>query len=181
MPPAGPSFYAHIFHPAFNLDMDDTIETTDKFANHTRAVGKGVQGLRNVFGQLRQARIGKCSLSFLNDFYSSSFKEMSKAERLLSYSLLSLITSKPLATASTNGISDVYEEHNISDKGKGTMNVDGAWCWREGCEGQLALYSRPPEADLFTECLKLTKSMQRTCESLQSVADLYDDHVRHKF
>lgn len=28
------------------------------------------------------------------------------------------------------------------------------------------------------ECLKLTKAMQKTAESLQSVADLYDDHVR---
>jgi len=27
------------------------------------------------------------------------------------------------------------------------------------------------------DCLRLTKAMQRTAESLQSVADLYDDNV----
>ena len=60
---------------------------------------------------------------------------MSRAERLLSYSLLALITSKPLATAST-----ILEEEDeippLVDKGKGTMNADGAWCWREGCTGK---------------------------------------------
>jgi len=27
------------------------------------------------------------------------------------------------------------------------------------------------------DCLKLTKAMQKTSDTLQSVADLYDDHV----
>ena len=59
--------------------------------------------------------------------------EMFKAQRLLSYSLLSLITSKPLASAPTTGISEEDEEDD--SKPKGHMNADGAWCWREGCEG----------------------------------------------
>lgn len=58
------------------------------------------------------------------------------------------------------GVSEEDEEVNI--KGKGLLTKDGAWCWREGCE----------------ECLKLTKAMQRTADTLQSVADLYDDHAR---
>ena len=62
--------------------------------------------------------------------------EMSRAERLLSYSLLALITSKPLATASTT-IEEEDEIPPLMDKGKGTMNADGAWCWREGCTGKL--------------------------------------------
>jgi sorting nexin-9/18/33 len=64
---------------------------------------------------------------------------MSRAERLLSYSLLSLITSKPLATASTTTVEEEEEEEEIppwADRGKGTMNSDGAWCWREGCTGK---------------------------------------------
>lgn len=59
---------------------------------------------------------------------------MSKAERLLSYSLLSLVTSKPLASAPTTGIE---EEDEDSGKTKGLMNQDGAWCWRDECEGAL--------------------------------------------
>jgi sorting nexin-9/18/33 len=58
MPPAGPSFYAHVFHPAYNLDTEELADTANRFANHTRAVGKGVQSIRNIFAQVRQARVG---------------------------------------------------------------------------------------------------------------------------
>jgi hypothetical protein len=64
----------------------------------------------------------------------SDVKEMSKAERLISYSLLSLITSKPLAAAPTTGISEDDGTYNV--KGRGLTNKEGAWCWREGCEGE---------------------------------------------
>jgi len=99
---------------------------------------------------------------------------MSKAERLLSYSLLSLITTKPIATLPSAGVTtreeDFYfqsdrEELGESEehpKAKGYVNEQGAWCWREGCE----------------DCLKLTSALQKTGETLQSVADLYDDHAR---
>lgn len=63
------------------------------------------------------------------------FVEISKAERLLSYSLLSLITSKPLASAPLTGISEEDEASGGFDgKGRGLMNEDGAWCWREDCK-----------------------------------------------
>ncbi|KAJ4476149.1 hypothetical protein C8R41DRAFT_774091 [Lentinula lateritia] len=162
--PAGPSFYAQVFHPAFNLDLEDAEEAGERFATHTRAVEKGVQGLRSIFGRVREARL-----------------EMSKAERLLSYSLISLITSKPLAATSQSphipGIAEEDEDEDsdsssppdslntkthVKYKGKGLINEDGAWCWREGCR----------------ECLSLSKSIQRTAETLQNVADLYDDHAR---
>lgn len=145
MPPAGPSFYAHVYHPAFNLDLEDAEEAVRRFETHTRAVGKGVQGLRNIFGRVREARI-----------------EMSKSERLLSYSLLSLITSKPLASAPTTGT--VEEDNHYNAKDAGLMNEDGAWCWREGC----------------SNCLKLTKAVQKTSEALQNIGDLYDDHARRR-
>lgn len=142
MPPAGPAFYSQIYHPAFNLDAEDAEDAGSNFETHLHAVGKGVQGLRAVFGRVRDARI-----------------EMSKAERLLSYSLLSLITARPLLSPPTNtGV----DEENYIPKAKSLINSEGAWCWREGCQG----------------CLKLTKAMQKTSETLQNVADLYDDHAR---
>ena len=58
MKAAGPAFYASVFHPAFNLDAEDAAEAVDRFETHTRAVGKGVQGLRNVYGKIREARVG---------------------------------------------------------------------------------------------------------------------------
>ncbi|KAH9888059.1 hypothetical protein C8Q73DRAFT_201136 [Cubamyces lactineus] len=144
LPPKGPSFYANVYHPAFNVDAEEASEAVDRFVNHTRAVGKGVQSLRNIFGKVREARV-----------------EMSKAERLLSYSILSLITAKPLASAPTTGINEDDEEQGNSTA-HGHVNEDGAWCWRENCES----------------CLKLTKAMQKTSETLQIIADLYDDHAR---
>lgn len=64
---------------------------------------------------------------------------MSKAERLLSYAILSTITSRPLASAPTTGIS-INEEEDDEDADSGSrndghMNSDGAWCWRQDCEG----------------------------------------------
>ncbi|OJT05142.1 Sorting nexin lst-4 [Trametes pubescens] len=118
LPPKGPSFYANVYHPAFNVDADEALEAVDRFVNHTRAVGKGVQSLRNIFGKVREARV-----------------EMSKAERLLSYTLQSLITSKSLASAPTTGLSDDDdEEHEHGSTTQGHLNEDGAWCWRENCD-----------------------------------------------
>ncbi|CCM00641.1 uncharacterized protein FIBRA_02678 [Fibroporia radiculosa] len=159
LPPKGPSFYAEVYHPAFNLDADEASETVDKFVSHTRAAGKGVQGLRNIFGKIREARI-----------------EMSKAERLLSYSFLSLITSKPLASTSNGG--SIEEEEEDESRTKGLLNGDGAWCWRENCEGALVRVEAPHDTDEGEDCLRLTKAVQKTSETLQSVADLYDSHAR---
>lgn len=116
--------------------------------------------------------------------------EISKAERLLSYSLLSLITTKPIATLPSAGVtireedsffqSDQEEpdESEEPKKPKGYVNEQGAWCWREGCEGVPSLRTRFSTLHTPSDCLKLTGALQRTSESLQSVADLYDDHVR---
>ena len=62
---------------------------------------------------------------------------MSKYQRLFSYSLLSLITSTPLASApqQPNGLVHEDEEEEEDTSRKGLMNADGAWCWRENCEG----------------------------------------------
>ena len=151
LPPAGPSFYAHVFHPAFNVDTEEAMEAADRFANHTRAVEKGVQTLRGTFGKVREASVGELlHLYFLRMWSYLRFMlpaEMCKAQRLLAYSLLSLITSKPLASAFSAGTSPDEEEEADSDvKRKGHMNEDGAWCWREGCEGTsgiLYAYSLP--------------------------------------
>ncbi|KAH7913117.1 hypothetical protein BJ138DRAFT_1002980 [Hygrophoropsis aurantiaca] len=140
---AGPAFFAHVLHPDFNVDVDEAAAAVDRFHNHTRGVGKAVQALRNVFGRIREVRL-----------------EMSKAERLLSYSLLSMITSKSLPSSQSTGISE--EEEESSTQTNGLINEEGAWCWREGCE----------------DCLRLTKATQKTSEALQNVADLYDDHAR---
>ena len=65
MPAAGPAFYARVYHPAFNLDLEDVEDTLHCFQTHTKAVGKGIQRLRTVFERVRESRIGS--------FFSPSF------------------------------------------------------------------------------------------------------------
>jgi sorting nexin-9/18/33 len=137
MPAAGPAFYANVYHPAFNLDLEDAEDTLHCFQTHTKAVEKGIQGLRTVFGKVRESRIGSFLPLFILRGPHPLTTEMSKAERLLSYSLLSLITSIPLTSTTTPTSEE--DEHSSSNnhngKTKGLVNSHGAWCWREGCVG----------------------------------------------
>lgn len=64
MPAAGPAFYARVFHPAYNIDVEDAEDALDRFDTHTKAVGRGVQDLRNIFGRVREARVGGLYFSF---------------------------------------------------------------------------------------------------------------------
>lgn len=107
-------------------------------------------------------------------------KEVSNVQRLLSYGLLSLITSTPIAGRgpAPSLVEDDEDEGESSRTRKGLMNDEGSWCWREECEGTKMLqvtgqttYCCP------SDCLKLTKALQKTAETLQSVADLHEDSV----
>ncbi|CAE6478129.1 unnamed protein product [Rhizoctonia solani] len=51
--PAGPAFYASVFHPEFNLDADDT---TDEFEHHLKVFDERIGVLRGVMGGFREAR-----------------------------------------------------------------------------------------------------------------------------
>ncbi|KAG8960054.1 hypothetical protein FRC05_007128 [Tulasnella sp. 425] len=151
-PSLGPAFCAHVYHQDFNFDSEEAEETVDRFENHPVGVGRGVQGVRGVFGRLREAHVG-----------------MSIATRALSYSLLSLITSTPAESSTLSPTSPTVSypwetEDDGNDEGsgkKGLTNDEGAWCWRDDCE----------------DCLKRTKAYQRTVETLQYIADAYDDHI----
>jgi hypothetical protein len=48
-----------VLHPVFNFDAEEATEAVNRFDVHTKAVDTGVQGLRNVFPQVRQARVGE--------------------------------------------------------------------------------------------------------------------------
>jgi sorting nexin-9/18/33 len=58
---------------------------------------------------------------------------MSKAERELAYSLLSLVTAHPL-----HSVSESEDEPDATHRPHepGLVNEDGAWCWRDHCDGQ---------------------------------------------
>ncbi|CAG8681807.1 11391_t:CDS:10, partial [Acaulospora morrowiae] len=47
-------------------------------------------------------------------------------------------------------------------EGNECVNEDGAWCWKDGCNA----------------CLSLTKALQYTVESMQTIADMYDSYTK---
>ncbi|KXN82204.1 Sorting nexin-33 [Leucoagaricus sp. SymC.cos] len=150
LPPAGPGFYAKVYHPAYNLDFDDAKDVGEGFEKHVKTVKKSVQGLRSLFGRVREARV-----------------EMARMERGLGYAILGMITP-PRPIGMNNGSNNENDEDEEErggkkkDPNKGIVNSQGAWCWRENCR----------------ECPHLTKGLQKLSDTLQSVADLYDDHAR---
>lgn len=59
-PPAGAKFYARVFHPMFNLDMEEATQMVDRFERHVKAVDKGIQNMRSIYEKLRNSRLGMC-------------------------------------------------------------------------------------------------------------------------
>ncbi|THG93241.1 hypothetical protein EW145_g8426 [Phellinidium pouzarii] len=108
--PPPSSFFSRVFYPAFHFDAEDAEDAGVRFAAHAGAVGAGVQQLREGFGKVRGARV-----------------EMASAERLLSYSLLSLITCTPLASgdATDSESESESESESKSDTGSLTVTDDG--------------------------------------------------------
>ncbi|KAG1852653.1 hypothetical protein C8R48DRAFT_676150 [Suillus tomentosus] len=57
MPAAGPSFFAHVFHPAFNVDVEDATEVIDRFSRHTLAkTSDGLQIVADLYDDHTKAR-----------------------------------------------------------------------------------------------------------------------------
>ncbi|CAG8436082.1 754_t:CDS:10 [Ambispora gerdemannii] len=51
---------------------------------------------------------------------------------------------------------------SMSGDGNECTNEEGAWCWRDGCQS----------------CQNLTKAMQATAESMQTIGDLYNSYTK---
>ncbi|GJJ14963.1 hypothetical protein Clacol_009233 [Clathrus columnatus] len=143
-PPAGAGFYAKVYHPMFNFDIQEATQTVNRFERHVKVVDRCVQNMRSVYEKVRNCRL-----------------EMSNTQRLLSYGLLSLISATPFASsAPPPGLQTDQDEEDLSRGG--LVNDEGAWCWKDGCE----------------DCLKMTKAIQKTAETLQIVADLHANNAR---
>lgn len=82
--------------------------------------------------------------------------------------MLSLITSTPLAGApqQPNGLMHEEEEEEEDTSRKGLMNADGAWCWRENCEGMFhaAVFGMAVGDDDRGTCCRLLKADQGTAK-----------------
>jgi sorting nexin-9/18/33 len=110
--------------------------------------------------------------------------EMALAGRMLSYSIHALITAKPMARGGAEVTEEDEEEEEeeeaIMRGKKGATNSLGAWCWREDCDGKhREQFSRhPPWLTLCAECLRLTKNLQLTADTIYEVAELQERNVR---
>ncbi|EKM76773.1 hypothetical protein AGABI1DRAFT_78208 [Agaricus bisporus var. burnettii JB137-S8] len=137
-------FYSEIYHPAFNIDFEDASIASSTFSTHIRAVSRSVQGLRSMFTKVRESRL-----------------DIARTERGFGYALLGMIT-RPQEDRGLQRDEEEDESERNDYSGRGVVNKDGAWCWRENCK----------------ECVNLTKGLKKFSEALHFIADLYDDHAR---
>lgn len=115
-------------------DSNNTSEQSTKASKlYEPYLGKsGIQGLvRHTY-----------PLITLKNILYSPPQEMSNMQRLLSYGILSLITSTPIAGGPTPGLGTNEEEEQSGRTRQGVMNDEGAWCWREECESSSILICR---------------------------------------
>lgn len=66
--------------------------------------------------------------------------EMANAQRLLSYGLLSLITSTPFSSGVPSDLQTNDEDEDEDPSRSGLLNDEGSWCWKNGCEGAPSAY-----------------------------------------
>lgn len=111
--------------------------------------------------------------------------------RLFALHLLALISSKRPgdSSASTNlpssPSSDEPDSDDEDEHRKGLLNSDGAWCFKDDCDGALLRLTSVGRSRVvadslsaLAECLSLTKAMQGAAEAIADVADLEIQHVR---
>ncbi|KAF8307163.1 hypothetical protein DL93DRAFT_2088206, partial [Clavulina sp. PMI_390] len=159
-PTPGPSFYSSVFHPQFNIDLDDASSIGRRFRHFVEGAGERIGRLRAAFTQVREAGAGEAT-----------------ASRAFSYALLALITPGPSSTTAyrdsnfhedsevrerLNGTDLPETDESGADSGKSWNSARGAWCWRDDC----------------SECVGLSKAFQKVAENYQAVADLQDNHAR---
>jgi len=151
MPPVGSSFFAHVYHPSYSLDMEECKENGERFVRHLGAMEGSMHRLRSVFGKVRESRA-----------------EDAFGHRLFGYSILGLINS--ISIDNPHSVESLpYEEDEVILKGSGSnaeglVNNQRAWCWRDNCEG----------------CLGLTAAMQKMAESLQYIASIEDTSANQR-
>ncbi|PWZ02323.1 hypothetical protein BCV70DRAFT_152838, partial [Testicularia cyperi] len=159
--------FASTWHPDFNFDATDAAIEAESIDAYLRAMEKTINGVgghnagkQGIMSAYRGHREG-------NVHTSSTYRD-------LSYTMLRMLTGAgaaedPAASASV-GMQDpwAHEVHgppmgNVGRRDEsGATNEHGAWCWREGCH----------------DCVNLTSALQNTAESLQDVADLYEQHAQ---
>ncbi|KAF8597785.1 hypothetical protein BDV93DRAFT_479145 [Ceratobasidium sp. AG-I] len=149
--PAGPVFYAHVFHPEFNLDADDCLEVVNRFERHVRGVDTRIDVLRAVMGQFRETR-----------------NAMSKAQRNLSLAFLSLITEGQDSHQTS------AEEDDSIHEAPGYLNDELAWCWHDGCEECLQMTKALQK---MSECMQLVAALHEDSakRSMLSVHEMIKD------
>ncbi|CAE6444702.1 unnamed protein product [Rhizoctonia solani] len=108
--PAGPAFYASVFHPDFNLDVEECSTAIDRFEHHVKVFDERIGALRGMMGGFREAR-----------------NIMACAQRELSLGFLGVVSEGPKH--------ENEREHEEQEKEKEKyLNDEGVWCWKDGCE-----------------------------------------------
>ncbi|CAE6444750.1 unnamed protein product [Rhizoctonia solani] len=106
--PAGPAFYASVFHPEFNLDVEECSAMIERFEYHVKIFDERIGALRGVMGGFREAR-----------------NVMACAQRELGLGFLGVISE---------GSKHDHDQGEEKEEREKYLNEEGALCWKDGCE-----------------------------------------------
>ncbi|GAA5980703.1 hypothetical protein JCM5350_006358 [Sporobolomyces pararoseus] len=158
--PPSPLFFARVFHPEFNIDLNEAVDVGDRFERHCRAIELG-GGIKNVESAIMNVREG--------------LRGNANALQNLSNSLIRLVAGLSLPSSnydpppSAEDIEDRFNEVEVIRTARRAkewkiQNEEGAMSWREE----------------DSEALALSKAIQATGEALAEMSESVDGTARHE-
>ncbi|KDE07079.1 hypothetical protein MVLG_02652 [Microbotryum lychnidis-dioicae p1A1 Lamole] len=147
--PTGPSFFSRVYHPEYNIDIDEAREMIERFELHAKAVelGNGVKEVEVLLGNYREAVFGTAQT------ISS-----------LGRSLVRLVAGRAIPSTSQDpssfrALQETSTSSNDRAKQWCVQTEQGAFSWKESTE---------------SESLSMAKAVQATGETLATVGEVWE-------
>ncbi|SCZ93869.1 BZ3500_MvSof-1268-A1-R1_Chr6-3g08936 [Microbotryum saponariae] len=145
----GPSFFSRVYHPEYNIDIDEARETIERFELHAKAVelGNGVKEVEVGLGNYREAVFDAAQI------ISSLGRSL---VRLVAGRAIPPLSQDPSSFRALQGMSTSSNERA---KQWCVQTEQGAFSWKESTE---------------SESLSMTKAVQATGETLMTVGEVWE-------
>ncbi|GAA5963101.1 hypothetical protein JCM3765_001770 [Sporobolomyces pararoseus] len=158
--PPSPLFFARVFHPEFDIDLNEAADVGDRFERHSRAIelGGGIKLVETAVMSLRE-----------------SLRANANALHNLSNSLIRLVAGLALPSPSYDALPASEDIESRFNEVEVIRNARRAKEWNlQNEEGALSYTDEDPDA------LALSKAIQATGEALAEMSELIDTTARHE-
>ncbi|GAA5970913.1 hypothetical protein JCM11641_004506 [Rhodosporidiobolus odoratus] len=160
-PPAPvPLFPARVFHPSFNVDLDEAEELGEKFERYCRAVELG-GGWREVEQRIARGREGQRVAATNLQSFAHSLVRLAAGLALPPLSCDAQLSPDSSGDTTWRSGTELQNQQHRA-RAWAVQSSQGGMTWREEDEGSLSL----------------AKALQATAESLANVGDLQDETAR---